>query len=106
MKSTKTHLKRVRGDVKLSFEELTTILTSGVARRMIEMWHIGCAREKIVRGFRGLSGVGTREITKERLLRHGSVAISARGKIFFSFLRCGLGHLWPPPGYASDSNSD
>ena len=20
---------------------------------------------------------------------------------FFSFLRCGLGHLWPPPGYAS-----
>ena len=22
---------------------------------------------------------------------------------FFSFLRCGLGHLWPPPGYASDS---
>ena len=42
-----------------------------------------------MRGFRGLSGVGTREITKERLLRHGSVAISARGKIFFSFLRCG-----------------
>ena len=30
------------------------------------------------------------------------MAISARGKIFFSFLRCGLGHLWPPPGYASE----
>ena len=28
--------------------------TSGVARRMIEMWHSGCAREKIVRGFRGV----------------------------------------------------
>ena len=27
MKSTKTHLKRAIGDVKLSFEELATILT-------------------------------------------------------------------------------
>ena len=27
VKSTKTHLKRVIGDVKLSFKELTTILT-------------------------------------------------------------------------------
>ena len=49
-----------------------------------------------MRGFRGLSGVGTREITKERLLRHGSVAISARGKIFQ------LPEVWPPPGYVSD----
>ena len=30
------------------------LITSGVARRMIEMWHSGCAREKIVRGFRGV----------------------------------------------------
>ena len=44
-----------------------------------------------MRGFRGLSGVGTREITKERLLRHGSVAISARGKIFQ------LPEVWPGP---------
>ena len=48
-----------------------------------------------MRGFRGLSGVGTREITKERLLRHGSVAISARGKIFQ------LPEVWPGPPVAT-----
>ena len=48
-----------------------------------------------MRGFRGLSGVGTREITKERLLRHGSVAISARGKNFQ------LPEVWPGPPVAT-----
>ena len=43
-------------DLKTTYQAVANnmILNSGVARRMIEMWHSSCAREKIVRGFRGV----------------------------------------------------